>query len=116
LDGEGGDDLLVGRGGNDFLEPDRPFFNRFFGDDRCFAGRGNDQLRDDNRGADLLVGNAGDDLLAGGPGEDVMQGRLGNDLLFARDGYRDVVRGGRGSDKARIDLSLDVTAGIETFF
>jgi Ca2+-binding RTX toxin-like protein len=116
LDGEGGDDLLVGRGGNDFLEPDRPFFNRFFGDDRCFAGRGNDQLRDDNRGVDLLVGNAGDDLLAGGPGEDVMQGRLGNDLLFARDGYRDVVRGGRGSDKARIDLSLDVTAGIETFF
>ena len=34
--------------------------------------------------------------------------------LIARDGVRDVVRGGPGTDRARIDPGTDNVAGVET--
>jgi hypothetical protein len=41
---------------------------------------------------------------------------LGDDRFFARDHQRDQVHGGPGTDSARVDLQLDVTRSIQTFF
>ena len=73
-------------------------------------------------GNDVLVGFGGNDVLIGGGDDDVVSGRAGRDTLFgsggadrlyARDGRRDIVDGGRGSDGARVDGSLDARRGIE---
>lgn len=100
LSGFGGDDLLVGRGGPDYLRVD--------------GGRGHDRLFG-GPGPDRLVGDNGADRLVGGPGEDSLHGQRGADVLWARDGFRDVVRGGDGVDSARVDR-LDVTRSIQLFF
>jgi purple acid phosphatase-like protein/hemolysin type calcium-binding protein len=72
-------------------------------------------------GADVLVGRGGDDILSGGPGDDVLRpgagrdkalGDGGNDLIEARDGRRDLLYGGRGADRARVDRRLDVTQSL----
>jgi hypothetical protein len=63
-------------------------------------------------GRDVLLGGAADDGLGGGggadtifggPGNDRLTGGPGNDRFEARDRSRDVVRGGTGTDRARID-------------
>ncbi len=130
--GFGGNDRIVGRGGNDVVYAGP-------GDDRVDAGAGNDLVyggsdRDQlvggpgndrlegGRGADRLFGNAGNDRLVGGPGRDSLVGGTGRDTLlggadadtiFARDGRADVVDGGRGTDTATLDRSLDRFASIE---
>lgn len=86
LIGTPGDDILVGKGGADLLR-----------------GRGGD---------DVLLGGSGDDRLHGGAGRDLLDGGPGGDLLYARDGEADVVKGGPGRDRARVDPTLDRTRGV----
>ena len=64
-------------------------------------------------GPDTICGLAGNDPLTGGAGADILDGGAGADTLNARDGRRDVVRGGPGRDSARIDRSLDRVIGVE---
>lgn len=65
LEGNGGDDLVVGGAGNDEL----------YGDD----------------GEDHLIGGAGNDKLYGGKDDDVLEGGLGADILDGGDGKNDQV-------------------------
>jgi Ca2+-binding RTX toxin-like protein len=67
-------------------------------------------------GGDVLIGESDRDRLKGGPGKDVLRGRAGRDVLLARDGARDLVAGGSGFDRARIDAGLDVVRSIGAFF
>ena len=64
-------------------------------------------------GNDELHGNGGNDTLDGGSGRDLLDGGSGNDLLLARDRQKDDVRGGRGSDRAKVDRRLDRVRGVE---
>ena len=84
--GSNANDLLLGRGGNDTL----------------YGRNGNDVLR----------GGTGNDRLFGGLGRDTLLGEAGNDRLYARDGMRDVVNGGRGFDEAWLD-QLDIARNVE---
>ena len=108
----GGNDLVIGGRGNDHL----------------VSGRGNDVLRGGG-GDDLLNAGKGGDELHGGPGADHLEvgkrrregqdrawGGRGQDTFRARDGFLDRLSGGRGFDRARIDLGLDRLAGIERLF
>ena len=65
------------------------------------------------RGDDVLRGLGGRDKLTGGTGRDVLEGGDGADTIIARDGRRDVVRGGDDKDSARVDRGLDVVSGVE---
>ena len=72
-------------------------------------------------GNDVIVGLGGDDLLVGGPGADYVVpgagrdrilGGLGNDLVLARDGRADIVFGGLGFDRGRLDRRLDFLQSV----
>jgi len=90
------------------------------GGDKIKAGRGNDRVKarsgDDcvkgNGGRDRLKGNDGDDAVSGGRGDDRLSGGDGRDKLRARGGGRDVVRCGKGRDKAVVD-ARDRVRGCE---
>jgi len=68
------------------------------------------------RGADRLMGGSGKDLLKPGDGKDRASGGAGGDTFRARDGFRDILNGGKGADSARVDFGLDVTRSIRSFF
>ena len=85
--GTAGRDVICGLGGNDVI-----------------VGRG---------GNDTIYGGPGNDTLDGGAGNDVLRGGAGNDTLRARDGRRDVVEGGRGTDTATADRIIDRLLSIE---
>ena len=63
-------------------------------------------------GADLVHGNAGNDVIDGGTAADKLYGDAGNDSLYAKDGTKDTVTGGTGTDKARRD-AIDLLSSIE---
>jgi hypothetical protein len=124
--GLGGNDTIVGRGGRDlvFGGPGNDRIVGGAGADRLYGGRGDDVIVG-GRGADFLNGNAGRDRLAGGLGGDFLVGGTGHDLLGAgpgddtvlgKDGFRDVVDGGRGRDQYRLDRWLDRARSIESRF
>jgi Ca2+-binding RTX toxin-like protein len=90
------------------------------GEDGLLGCGGNDVLAGLD-GSDSLSGSGGADRLYGGDGSDAgyrggLSGGLGNDVLYSRDGYRDLVRGGPGYDRAQIDRSLDRRYAIERLF
>jgi hypothetical protein len=67
-------------------------------------------------GSDMLIGLGRDDILVGGPGNDYLRpgsgrdrvlGGAGNDFVAARDGAADVVIGGPGRDRGRLDRRVD---------
>ena len=94
--GLAGDDVLIGRAGDDCLS----------------GGRGNDRLRG-LPGDDRLDGGHGKDALNGGRGKDTLGGGSGNDIIDSRDGRRETVRCGKGSnDRVRADRS-DKLIGCE---
>jgi hypothetical protein len=84
--GTEGNDLLVGTDGDDVLCG--------LGGDDSLVGLGGD---------DLLDGGAGNDWLGGGLGVDVARGGDGDDQIDLRDGEQDVLHGGPGIDRARVD-------------
>jgi RTX calcium-binding nonapeptide repeat (4 copies) len=86
------------------------------GPDRLVGTRGRDVICGLG-GADMLVGRGANDVLVGGPGADYLVpgagrdrvlGGLGNDFVLARDGKTDILFGGTGYDRARVDRRLDV--------
>jgi uncharacterized repeat protein (TIGR01451 family) len=86
LDGDGGDDALWGGNGRD----------------RLVGGAGNDRLYGGLK-RDVLVGGDGDDQLFPGTGRDLVRAGAGNDVISARDGSRDVVECGPGTDRVTAD-------------
>ena len=96
FDGGGGDDLMLGRDGNDVLEGG-------LGRDSLYGGVGDDVLLGSD-GGDALEGGGGDDLLLGGEGVDALSGGDGNDTLDAgldglsRGGMAGGMIGGNGND------------------
>jgi RTX calcium-binding nonapeptide repeat (4 copies)/WD40-like Beta Propeller Repeat len=64
-------------------------------------------------GDDVVLGGAGNDVIYGGSGSDWLFGSAGNDLIMARDGNPDIVNGGPGRDRARIDRGLDRLFDVE---
>lgn len=49
----------------------------------------------------------------GGSGTDTLLGGNGNDTIYVKDGARDVVNGGPGTDTAVVDPKLDKLISIE---
>jgi hypothetical protein len=90
LSGAGGNDLLIGGDGSDFI----------------FGEAGNDLIR----------GGPGNDKINAGWGADRVEAGGGNDTIYARDRRRDVLHGGTGTDRARVDRALDTVTSIERFF
>jgi Ca2+-binding RTX toxin-like protein len=80
--------------------------------DRLSGGRGNDRISG-GRGRDRLSGGRGNDRLDGGRGRDRLLGGPGSDLIRARDGYRDIVDCGGGSDFALVDHGDRVARNCE---
>jgi Ca2+-binding RTX toxin-like protein len=101
--GCGGNDVLAGLDGSDSLTGSG-------GADRLYGGNGSED------GDGGLVGGPGNDRIGGGPGRDDLEGKEGNDVLYSRDGYRDLVRGGAGYDRAQTDRGLDPRYSIERLF
>src|SRR5829696_3709463 len=88
--GTAGPDVLIGTRGRDVI-----------------CGRG---------GSDTLIGRAGGDVLRGGPGSDLVRAGRGRDTLYARDRRSDQLIGGRGDDRARVDVRKDTRTSIESLF
>lgn len=113
--GGDGNDVLWGSRGNDVLQGRE-------GDDTITGGSGRDYIdgKDGNdrllggRGKDKIWGGSDIDILVGGLGPDIMHGGRANDRIFAKDGDRDTLRGGRGFDRAIVDDEDEVFA-VERF-
>ncbi len=108
LIGDNRDNVLAGRGGDDFLDGRR-------GDDTILGGGGADFMRG-QFGNDRLEGGDGNDVLRGDYGDDVMLGGAGDDIYFV-EAVNDVVieNPGEGSDEVRIyGTDWTVSDGVET--
>jgi Ca2+-binding RTX toxin-like protein len=107
LQGEGGNDTLIGADGEDRLEggPGRDQLYGNGGADRLSGGGGNDYL-DAGPGSDRLYGDAADDWLLGGGSNDHLFGGSGSDIV---DG------GAAGTDRADDD-PLDIFSNIEILY
>ena len=131
LHGDEGENALIGMAGDDRIHghADDDHLHGGAGNDALFGGA-HDDLIHGRRAADQAVGGNGEDdiltgrgrdIARGGPdrdqlfddeGRDTLRGGGGNDRFSARDGDRDVIRCGRGSDIAIID-ALDVAIDCE---
>ena len=80
---------------------------------RCWptAATGNDSLTGAEE-QDTFFGGVGNDTLEGGDGNDLLDGQEGDDRLLARDGVGDLVRGGVGTDSAKVDKA-DIVVDVE---
>jgi len=96
LNGNFGDDTLIGGAGGDSLSggDGNNSESGGAGDDIIYAGLGNDSA-DGGAGNDFIIGDAGNDSLVGGTGDDYLQGDAGNDNLTGGDG-NDNLYGGEG--------------------
>jgi len=63
------------------------------------------------------VGEAGNDVLVGGAKKDGLFGSFGDDVLFSDGdpGQVDIVQGGDGTDRGKVDFSFDLFGQIERF-
>jgi Tol biopolymer transport system component len=104
IHGGPGDDEIQGGGGTDVVYGDSGR-DRIHGSDR-------DDVLIGGGGPDLLWGENGGDFLEGGPGTDRLFGGYGNDLIDSRDGLKEHVYCGEGSDRVEADLR-DITRDCE---
>jgi hypothetical protein len=81
----------------------------------CIRGTGGHNVLVGTRGNDKLCGLGGNDTLKGLGGNDRLKGGRGRDTFYSRDAYRDVLLGGTGRDRARVNAS-DVRRSIEVIF
>ena len=115
--GDGYDDLLVGKPRDDEAATDAGTAYMVFGGNLTGAvthegGDSDDDLAGTG-GADAMVGGRGDDTLTGSGGADVMRGGAGNDILAIADAGFAHLDGGNGTDTLRLDgsgIALDLTA------
>ncbi len=105
IKGNEGDDVVLGRGDADCLVGGA-------GKDRLRGQQGDDVVRGSG-GRDVLSGAAGADRLNPGTGKDTVVGGGGNDRIVSVDGSRDVVRCGRGVDRAKVDSHDQVAKSCE---
>jgi Ca2+-binding RTX toxin-like protein len=76
------------------------------GNDVVYGNAGGDRI-EGGRSADSIFGGSGNDLLIGGKGEDSVDGGTGDDSIMVKDGQRDMVNCGGGTDSVTRD-SIDV--------
>jgi Ca2+-binding RTX toxin-like protein len=100
--GAGNDSLTAGANADDSLQGGD-------GNDILVGGLGKNSL-DGGNGNDSLFGGAGADVLVGGAGIDTIRGDTGNDTINAKDGAKDIVDGGTGTDIATVDSTDTKTA------
>ncbi|MEA2427451.1 MAG: TolB protein [Thermoleophilaceae bacterium] len=93
--GTTGGDLFNGLGGNDVLRGGA-------GADCLSGGSGKDKLSG-GPGNDRLSGGAGKDVISAGSGRNTVSGGAGDDKINVRNGRKDVVSCGAGSDSVRAD-------------
>jgi RTX calcium-binding nonapeptide repeat (4 copies) len=86
IESTGRNDILNGTRGNDVI--------------CAYGGR---DVVNGGGGHDLIYGGPGRDRITGGRGLDTLYGNGGRDRLNARDRRLDVVNGGDGNDRARVD-------------
>jgi Ca2+-binding RTX toxin-like protein len=92
LTGEDGANTLSGGAGADKL-------NGLGGDDNLNGGTGKD----------VLSGGSGDEVITGGPSPDKITGGSGDDVINAKDGSKDTIDCGTGSDRVTVD-AIDVVS------
>jgi Ca2+-binding RTX toxin-like protein len=137
LTGTGGDRLVVKEGaGNNFvilrnqteglafgpaidLDSDSDIDIRMTTSDSVVqvnGGKGNDILDAGPASVYQVVlnGEGGNDTLRGGARQDNLIGGTENDRFFAKDGVKDIVTGGTGTDTATLDFNLDDPSSIES--
>ena len=104
LNGDSGNDSIVGGAGDDSLQGG-------LGDDTLAGGNGADELSGGD-GADQLRGDNGMDTLQGNAGNDLLEGGADDDLFRLIDGDdRDVISGGQGFDT----ITVEGTSIAETY-
>jgi Ca2+-binding RTX toxin-like protein len=101
--GSGFDDIAAGDG-NDrvYGENDSDVISGGAGDDRLDGGNMADELVG-GPGRDLLLGGRGNDIIIDSSGSNRVDAGPGNDMIDVRNGARDIVRCGRGTDHVRAD-------------
>ncbi len=72
-------------------------------------------IRGVNRRPEILCGRRGNDTIYAGPG-DIVLGGQGNDTIYARNGKTNLVDGGAGADRARVDRKIDLRSSVERLF
>lgn len=113
INGNRGDNLLLGEGASDTI-------NGGAGNDEIQGGDGNDELAG-SIGDDLINGGADDDTITGGPGHDTLLGGSGTDDLNGGAGddsldggaFDDTLGGFSGNDTLKGGSGNDVLAGHE---
>jgi hypothetical protein len=123
VSGGRGNDRLSGQRGRDRLLGNAAADKLFGGPgrDRMLGGPGNDGLggrggadrMSGGKGPDRLNGGGGNDRLRSGGGTNRLSGGGGNDRLFARNGFEDKVRCGRGNDRVVADADDNVLPDCE---
>ena len=98
LNGDNGNDTIIGSLGNDTI-------NGGAGNDGANGGTGNDTING-GTGNDQLGGGLGNDLIGGGEGNDFVNGNAGDDSLLGGSG-NDTLKGEEGAD------TLDGGAGAD---
>jgi Ca2+-binding RTX toxin-like protein len=123
VDGEAGNDSILGGSANDYLIGglDADYIFGGMGADNITGNGGKDFLSGGG-GVDRLDGGKSNDVLHGGSGNDRMIGGEGNDMLYGDDGddlfycggvYSDTLLGGNGADRGYVDAD-DKCYSIET--
>lgn len=111
----GGDDVLVGGDGHDFLhgQDGRDSISGGGSFDDLHGNAGDDTVSGGG-GGDWVVGGRDQDLLSGDDGDDVVLGNMGNDTVTGGWGS-DVVRGGQGDDSVVGGEGADWLSGDRGF-
>jgi Ca2+-binding RTX toxin-like protein len=103
--GLGGNDAISGKGGRDVIDTGE-------GTDDAIGNKGGDLILG-LAGSDVIRGRKGKDDIGGGADHDRLSGQGNADLLAARDGVRDIVRGGASHhDRGRVDR-VDQVSNVE---
>ncbi|MFM9962802.1 MAG: beta strand repeat-containing protein [Planctomycetaceae bacterium] len=109
INGGDGDDGLFANGAN--IDRVRLFLNGENGNDSIVGSNGNDRITG-GAGNDLANGGAGNDSITGQTGNDILSGGLGNDSISAGDGT-DFVTGQEGDDSLDGGAGNDTIKGHE---
>jgi cysteine-rich repeat protein len=111
INGNGGNDTIVGLAGDDCLNGGS-FDDQLFGGDGSdlLTGEGGDDLLDGGAGGDELIGGSNNDTMYGGADNDRLFGESGDDFIDGGDGD-DLMNGGSNNDTLRGGLGRDAVYG-----